>query len=59
MQYFFSLYLSFEAYKCRCFLAAIDYSKHMERETARDKKGNIRFELMFQKSLDVKQLTHS
>lgn len=34
---------SFEAYKCRCFLAAIDYSKHIERETARDKKGNIRF----------------
>lgn len=33
---------SFEAYKCKCFSAAIDYSKHFERETARDKKGSIR-----------------
>lgn len=41
---------SFEAYKCRCFLAAIDYSKHMERETARDKKGNIRYRRKFSKS---------
>lgn len=54
LQYFLLfISYSFEAYKCRCFLAAIDYSKHIERETARDKTGNIRFELFFFKSLDL------
>lgn len=31
---------SYESYKCRCYLAAIDYTMHLERDPVRDKTGN-------------------
>ena len=36
----FYMVFSYEFYKCRCHLAAIDYTKHMDRPVAYDKVRN-------------------
>uniref|UniRef100_A0A8W8KC79 Uncharacterized protein n=1 Tax=Magallana gigas TaxID=29159 RepID=A0A8W8KC79_MAGGI len=41
---------SYESYKCRCYLAATDYTMHLERDPVRDKNGNKVNKRKFSKS---------